>query len=77
MIRLGLLSYDYFSCNGDIPKNNFEVKYSNAIVQYLTPTKIPCYLPYCGIGLNQDSFKYTYSNHNPGELPSPRSNKRK
>ena len=38
-------TYEYFGCNGDIPKNNFEVKYSNAIVQYLNPTKIPCFLP--------------------------------
>jgi hypothetical protein len=39
--------------------------------------KIQGYLPYCGIGLNQDSCKYTYGNHNPCELSSPMSNERK
>jgi hypothetical protein len=33
------LFYEYFSCNGDIPKTSFEVKYSNAIVQYFAPPK--------------------------------------
>jgi hypothetical protein len=34
------------------------------------------FLPYCGIGLNQDSCKYADSNHNPGELSSPISNEK-
>jgi hypothetical protein len=69
-IRLGIAETEQYS------KKRFVAPNPISCGRFLSLKSVG-YLLYCRIGLNQDSCKYTDSNHNPGELSSPMSNARK